>query len=158
MVTKDFQGFWMSVKKKAGHCLQKVKMWNSNQHSQEWLPHRNSAFRMSQKNLEQHLKVLEAPFASVKVSVYDSAPRKILGKNCINGGVLRKPLLTKTNTMASLTFPQKTSRWSIGLLGKYSVEQGFHSFKCFIIFSFYLVLTWGVQFYFIFNLFLPYVR
>ncbi|KAF7640693.1 hypothetical protein LDENG_00022540, partial [Lucifuga dentata] len=61
--------------------------------------------RRSQKNPEQHLK---ASLASVKDSVHDSTIRKRLGKNGIHGRVpRRKPLLTKKNTKARLTFAKK---------------------------------------------------
>ncbi len=50
-------------------------------------------------------KELQASFASIKVSVHDSTIRRRLGKNGIHGRVPRqKPLLTKKNTKAHLTF------------------------------------------------------
>ncbi len=50
-------------------------------------------------------KELQASLASIKVSVHDSTIRKRLGKNGIHGRVPRqKPLLTKKNTKARLTF------------------------------------------------------
>ena len=50
-------------------------------------------------------KVLQAALASVKICVHDSTIRKRLGKNGIHGRVpRRKPLLTKRNTKARLTF------------------------------------------------------
>ncbi len=53
-------------------------------------------------------KELQASFASIKVSVHDSTIRKRLGKNGIHGRVPRqKPLLTKKNTKAHLTFAKK---------------------------------------------------
>ncbi|KAF7642649.1 hypothetical protein LDENG_00253840 [Lucifuga dentata] len=53
-------------------------------------------------------KALQASLASVKVSVHDSTIRKRLGKNGIHGRVpRRKPLLTKKNTKARLTFAKK---------------------------------------------------
>ena len=53
-------------------------------------------------------KELQASLASVKVSVHDSTIRKRLGKNGIHGRVpRRKPLLTKKNTKARLTFAKK---------------------------------------------------
>ncbi len=53
-------------------------------------------------------KELQASLASIKVSVNDSTIRKRLGKNGIHGRVPRqKPLLTKNNTKARLTFVQK---------------------------------------------------
>ncbi len=55
-------------------------------------------------------KELQASLASIKVSVHDSTIRKRLGKNCIHGRVPRqKPLLTKKNTKARLTFAKKIS-------------------------------------------------
>ncbi len=67
-------------------------------------------------------KELQASLASIKVSVHDSTIRKRLGKNGIHEKVPRqKPLLTKHNTKACLTFAKKY--WlSPRLLGKYSVE------------------------------------
>lgn len=53
-------------------------------------------------------KELQASLASVKVSVHDSTIRKRLGKNGIHGRVpRRKPLLTKNNIKARLTFGKK---------------------------------------------------
>ena len=53
-------------------------------------------------------KELQASLASVKVSVHDSTLRKRLGKNGIHGRVPRqKPLLTKKNINAFLTFGKK---------------------------------------------------
>ncbi len=53
-------------------------------------------------------KELQASLASIKVSVHDSTIRKRLGKNSIHGRVPRqKPLLTKNNTKARLTFAKK---------------------------------------------------
>ncbi len=53
-------------------------------------------------------KELQASLASIKVSVHDSTIRKRLGKNGIHRRVPRqKPLLTKKNTKACLTFAQK---------------------------------------------------
>ncbi len=53
-------------------------------------------------------KELQASLASIKVSVHDSTIRKRLGKNSIHGRVPRqKPLLTKKNTKARLTFAKK---------------------------------------------------
>ncbi len=50
-------------------------------------------------------KELQASLASIKVSVHDSTIRKRLGKNSIHGRVPRqKPLLTKKNTKACLTY------------------------------------------------------
>ncbi len=50
-------------------------------------------------------KELQASLASIKVSVHDSTIRKRLGKNDIHGRVPRqKPLLTKKNIKALLTF------------------------------------------------------
>ncbi len=54
-------------------------------------------------------KELQASLPSIKVSVHDSTIRKRLGKNGIHGRVPRqKPLLTKKNTKARLTFAKKT--------------------------------------------------
>ncbi len=53
-------------------------------------------------------KELQASLASIKVSVHDSTIRKRLGKNSIHWRVPRqKPLLTKKNTKACLTFAKK---------------------------------------------------
>ncbi len=53
-------------------------------------------------------KELQASLASITVSVHDSTIRKRLGKNGIHGKVPRqKPLLTKKNTKARLTFAKK---------------------------------------------------
>lgn len=53
-------------------------------------------------------KELQASLASVKVSVHDSTIRKRLGTNGIHGRVpRRKPLLTKKNIKARLTFATK---------------------------------------------------
>ncbi len=50
-------------------------------------------------------KELQALLASIEVSVHDSTIRKRLGKNSIHRRVPRqKPLLTKKNTKACLTF------------------------------------------------------
>ncbi len=68
--------------------------------------------RLTQEVIKERrttFKRLQASLASIKVSnVYDSTIRKRLGKNAIHGRVPRpKPLLTKTNTMARLTFAKK---------------------------------------------------
>ena len=53
-------------------------------------------------------KELQDSLPSVKVSVHDSTMRQRLGKNGIHGRVpRRKPLLTKKNTMARLTFAKQ---------------------------------------------------
>ncbi|KAK3571282.1 hypothetical protein QTP86_005922 [Hemibagrus guttatus] len=53
-------------------------------------------------------KELQASLASVKVSVHDSTIRKRLGKNGLHGRVpRRKPLLSKKNIKASLSFARK---------------------------------------------------
>ncbi len=53
-------------------------------------------------------KELQASLASIKVSVHDSTIRKRQGKNSIHGWVPRqKPLLSKKNTKARLTFANK---------------------------------------------------
>ncbi len=53
-------------------------------------------------------KELQASLASIKVSIHDSTIIKRLGKNSIHGRVPRqKPLLTKNNTKARLTFAKK---------------------------------------------------
>ncbi len=68
-------------------------------------------------------KELQASLASIKVSVHDSTIRKRLGKNGIHGRVPgQKPLLTKKNTKARLTFAKIISWLSPRLLGKYSVD------------------------------------
>ncbi len=55
-------------------------------------------------------KELQASLASIKVSVHDSTIRKRLVKNGIHERVPRqKPLLTKKNTKARLTFAKKIS-------------------------------------------------
>ncbi len=60
------------------------------------------------KELRTTSKELQASLASIKVSVHDSTIRKRLGKNGIHGRVPRqKPLLTKKNTKARLTFAKK---------------------------------------------------
>ncbi len=65
-------------------------------------------------------KELQASLASVKVSVHDSTIRKRLGKNGLHGRVpRRKPLLSKKNIKARLSFARKHL---LGLLGKYSVD------------------------------------
>ncbi len=59
------------------------------------------------KNPEQHLKNCRPHLPQLR-SVYDSTIRKRLGKNGIHGRVPRqKPLLTKKNTKAHLTFAKK---------------------------------------------------
>ncbi len=68
-------------------------------------------------------KELQASLASIKVSVHDLIIRKDWAKNGIHGRVPRqKPLLTKKNTKAHLTFAKKISWLSPRLLGKYSVD------------------------------------
>ncbi|KAK3519567.1 hypothetical protein QTP86_010505 [Hemibagrus guttatus] len=53
-------------------------------------------------------KELQASLASVKVSVHDSTIRKRLGKNGLHGRVpRRKPLLSKKNIKARLSFARK---------------------------------------------------
>ncbi|KAK3566022.1 hypothetical protein QTP86_024184, partial [Hemibagrus guttatus] len=53
-------------------------------------------------------KELQASLASVKVSVHDSTIRKRLGKNGLHGRVpRRKPLLSKNNIKARLSFARK---------------------------------------------------
>ncbi len=53
-------------------------------------------------------KELQASLASVKVSVHDSTIRKRLGKNGLHGRVTRrKPLLSKYNIKARLSFARK---------------------------------------------------
>ncbi|KAK3517850.1 hypothetical protein QTP70_020993, partial [Hemibagrus guttatus] len=53
-------------------------------------------------------KELQASLASVKVSVHDSTIRKRLGKNGLHGRVpRRKPLLSKKNIKAHLSFARK---------------------------------------------------
>ncbi len=70
-----------------------------------------------------HLKKLQTSLASNKISVHDSTIRKRLGKNAIHGRVPRqKPLLTKKNIKARLTFAKKISWLSPILLIKYSVD------------------------------------
>ena len=50
-------------------------------------------------------KALQASLASVKVSVHDSTIRRRLGNNGIHGRVPgQKPLLSRKNTKARLTF------------------------------------------------------
>ncbi len=68
-------------------------------------------------------KELQASLASIKVSVHDSTIRKRLGKNSIHGRFPRqKPLLTKKNTKARLTFAKKYLDYPQDFLGKYSVD------------------------------------
>ena len=98
------------------------KTWNSGEPSQEWPAYHSwevtlllitlrAHRRLIQeviKDLRTTSKELQASFASVKVSVHDSTIRKRLGKNGIHGRVpRRKPLLTKKNTKARLTFAKK---------------------------------------------------
>ncbi len=68
-------------------------------------------------------KELQASLASIKVSVHDSTIRKRLGKNGIHGRVPRKkPLLTKKNTKARLTFAKKYLDYPQEFWAKYSVD------------------------------------
>ncbi|KAK3551411.1 hypothetical protein QTP70_017294, partial [Hemibagrus guttatus] len=60
------------------------------------------------KDLTTTSKELQASLASVKVSVHDSTIRKRLGKNGLHGRVpRRKPLLSKKNIKARLSFARK---------------------------------------------------
>ncbi|KAK3544300.1 hypothetical protein QTP86_009137 [Hemibagrus guttatus] len=60
------------------------------------------------KDLTTTSKELQASLASVKVSVHDSTLRKRLGKNGLHGRVpRRKPLLSKKNIKARLSFARK---------------------------------------------------
>uniref|UniRef100_A0A9J7YV58 Transposase Tc1-like domain-containing protein n=1 Tax=Cyprinus carpio carpio TaxID=630221 RepID=A0A9J7YV58_CYPCA len=74
----------------------------------------NSWFHLSQqvfqvtKDPATTSKELQASLASVKVSVHDSSIRKRLGKNGLHGRVpRRKPLLSKKNIKARLSFARK---------------------------------------------------
>uniref|UniRef100_A0A9J8CLU9 Transposase n=1 Tax=Cyprinus carpio carpio TaxID=630221 RepID=A0A9J8CLU9_CYPCA len=75
-----------------------------------------SGFPRAQRRLIQEVtknptttsKELQASLASVKVSVHDSSLRKRLGKNGLHGRVpRRKPLLSKKNVKACLSFARK---------------------------------------------------
>ncbi|KAK3553721.1 hypothetical protein QTP70_007583 [Hemibagrus guttatus] len=60
------------------------------------------------KDTTTTFKELQASLASVKVSVHDSTIRKRLGKNGLHGRVpRRKPLLSKNNIKARLSFARK---------------------------------------------------
>ncbi len=60
------------------------------------------------RTTSKELQASHASHASIKVSVHDSTIRKRLAKNSIHGRVPRqKPLLTKKNTEACLTFAKK---------------------------------------------------
>ncbi|KAK3537280.1 hypothetical protein QTP70_006990 [Hemibagrus guttatus] len=69
----------------------------------------NNSSRRSQKTPQQHPKDCRlASVASVKVSVHYSTIRKRLGKNGLHGRVpRRKPLLSKKNIKARLSFARK---------------------------------------------------
>ena len=89
-----------------------AKTLNSSEPSQEWPANQNSSKSASTTHPWGHkraqTKELQASLASVKVSVHDSTIRKRLGRNGIHGRVARqKPLLTKKNTKARLTFAKK---------------------------------------------------
>ncbi len=90
------------------------KTWNSGEPSQEWPPTKITPrvqWRLIQEVIKEPRttsKELQASLASIKVSVHDSTIRKRLGKNSIHERVPRqKPLLTKKNTKARLTFAKK---------------------------------------------------
>ncbi len=87
------------------------KTCNSGEPSQEWLAYQNyskSAMTTHPGGHKEPRTTLQASLASIKVSVHDLTIRKRLGKNSIHGRVPRqKPLLTKKNTKARLTFAKK---------------------------------------------------
>ncbi len=91
-----------------------AKTWNSGEPSQEWPADQN--FPKSAATTHQEVtkdptttsKELQASLDSVKVSVHDSTIRKRLGKNGMHGRVpRRKPLLSKKNIKARLSFARK---------------------------------------------------
>uniref|UniRef100_A0A673HSL5 Tc1-like transposase DDE domain-containing protein n=1 Tax=Sinocyclocheilus rhinocerous TaxID=307959 RepID=A0A673HSL5_9TELE len=78
------------------------KQLNSGEPSQEWPADQNYPKSTTTS------KELQASLASVKVSVHDSTIRKRLGKNGLHGRVpRRKPLLSKKNIKARLSFARK---------------------------------------------------
>ncbi|KAK3569335.1 hypothetical protein QTP86_026814 [Hemibagrus guttatus] len=97
------------------HYLQMVKTWNSGEPSQDWLA--DEITPRAQRQLIQEVtkdptttsKEMQVSLASVKVlSVHDSTIRKRLGKNGLHGRVpRRKPLLSKKNIKACLSFTRK---------------------------------------------------
>ncbi len=96
------------------HYPQMEKTWNSGEPSQEWPTYQNYSKSTTTTHPGGHKeprttsKELQASLASIKFSVHDSTIRKRLGKNSIRGRVPRqKPLLTKNNTKAHLTFAKK---------------------------------------------------
>ncbi|KAK3552772.1 hypothetical protein QTP86_022461 [Hemibagrus guttatus] len=91
-----------------------AKTWNSGEPSQECRPTKITP--RAQRQLIQEVtkdstttsKELQASLASVKVSVHDSTIRKRRGKNGLHGRVpRRKPLLSKKNIKARLSFARK---------------------------------------------------
>ncbi|KAK3509610.1 hypothetical protein QTP70_006816 [Hemibagrus guttatus] len=84
--------------------IYKWKTWNSGEPSQEWPADQN----YPKSAATTHPGELQASLASVKVSVHDSTIRKRLGKNGLHGRVpRRKPLLSKKNIKARLSFARK---------------------------------------------------
>ncbi|KAK3574884.1 hypothetical protein QTP86_018348 [Hemibagrus guttatus] len=81
-------------------------------------------------------KELQASLASVKVSVQDSTIRKRLGKNGLHGRVpRRKPLLSKKNIKARLSFARKhlddpQDFWENTLTWKTCCDKWNHEFCC----------------------------
>ncbi|KAK3556315.1 hypothetical protein QTP70_007114 [Hemibagrus guttatus] len=70
--------------------------------------HSENSSRKGKKDPTTTSKELQASLASVKVSVHDSTIRKRLGKNGLHGRVpRRKPLLSKKNIKARLSFARK---------------------------------------------------
>ncbi|KAK3564765.1 hypothetical protein QTP86_025281 [Hemibagrus guttatus] len=96
------------------HYLQMAKTWNSGEPSQERPADQNYPKSTATTHPGGHKrptttsKELQASLASVKVSVHDSTIRKRLGKNGLRGRVpRRKPLLSKKNIKARLSFARK---------------------------------------------------
>ncbi len=87
------------------------KTWNSGEPSRSGWPTKitpRAQWRLIQEVIKEPRtasKEPQASLASIKVSVHDSTIRKRLDKNSIHGrGPRQKPLLTKKNTNARLTF------------------------------------------------------
>ncbi len=90
------------------HYPQMEKTCNSGKPSQEWPAYQNDSKSATTTHPGGHKNPLQAPLASINISVHDSTIRKRLGKNGIHGRAPRqKPLLTKNNTKARLTFAKK---------------------------------------------------
>ena len=116
-VTKLFLKLWDSRRPRRGNIIHKLRKFGRVVN----LPRSGRPTKITprvQQRLIQEVtkeptttfKELQASLASVKISVHDSTIRKRLGKNGIHGRVpRRKPLLTKKNKKAHLTFGKKTS-------------------------------------------------